>query len=193
MYFHQGYVSNAYPCLHVVKEQIFISSAKHTPGAYHPKIFCWILLTSDHITQVEVSSCTKKSHKIVWKRWKCHMTIRNGLFDSVILCGNECYFYNETFGIERYARHESSVRIENSVPRDHCFASLGTASWCQIVTLGTEFSICTSRPCKILIVSTLTRSFLIGSLSNLQVTRSGIRSQTKTHLQAEKKVKHVNE
>ena len=29
--FHQGYVSNAYPCLHVVKEQIFISSAKHTP------------------------------------------------------------------------------------------------------------------------------------------------------------------
>ena len=36
--FHQGYVSNAYPCLHVVKEQIFISSAKHTPGAYHPKI-----------------------------------------------------------------------------------------------------------------------------------------------------------
>ena len=48
--FHQGYVSNAYPCLHVVKEQIFISSAKHTPGAYHPKI-CWILLTSDHITK----------------------------------------------------------------------------------------------------------------------------------------------
>ena len=38
--FHQGYVSNAYPRLHVVKEQIFISSAKHTPGAYHPKIFC---------------------------------------------------------------------------------------------------------------------------------------------------------
>ena len=28
--FHQGYVSNAYPCLHVVNEQIFISSAKHT-------------------------------------------------------------------------------------------------------------------------------------------------------------------
>ena len=38
--FHQGYVSNAYSRLHVVKEQIFISSAKHTPGAYHPKIFC---------------------------------------------------------------------------------------------------------------------------------------------------------
>ena len=44
--FHQGYVSNAYPCLHIVKEQIFISSVKHTPGAYHPKI-CWVLLTSD--------------------------------------------------------------------------------------------------------------------------------------------------
>ena len=47
---------------------------------------------------------------------------------DVILCGNESYFYNETFGIERYARHECSVRVENSVPRDHCFASLGTAS-----------------------------------------------------------------
>ena len=29
--FHQEYVSNAYHRLHVVKEQIFISSAKHTP------------------------------------------------------------------------------------------------------------------------------------------------------------------
>ena len=36
--FHQEYVSNAYPCLHVVKEQIFISSAEHTAGAYYPKI-----------------------------------------------------------------------------------------------------------------------------------------------------------
>ena len=47
---------------------------------------------------------------------------------DVILCCNESCFYNETFGIERYARHECSVRVENSVLRDHCFASLGTAS-----------------------------------------------------------------
>ena len=45
-------------------------------------------------------------------------------------------------------KHECSVRIENSVPRDYCFASLGTASWCQTVTLGTELSIRTSHPCK---------------------------------------------
>ena len=62
---------------------------------------------------------------------------------------------NKTFEIERYARkrikHECSVRIENSIPRDRCFASLGKASWCKTVTLGTEFSIRTSHPCKILI------------------------------------------
>ena len=61
--------------------------------------------------------------------------------------------------IERYARkrikHESSMRKENSVPRDHCFASLGKASWCQTVTLGTEFSIRTSHPRKRLIKSTI--------------------------------------
>ena len=75
-------------------------------------------------------------------------------------------------------------------------SSLGAQSFCwfcheaaQIVTLGTEFSICISRPCKILIVSTLARSFLIESLSNLQVTSSGIRSQRKIHVQAEKRGK----
>ena len=41
--------------------------------------------------------------------------------------------------------------IENSVLRDHCLASFGRASWCQTVNLGTEFSIRTSHPCKILI------------------------------------------
>ena len=54
---------------------------------------------------------------------------------------------------EKRIKHEYSVRKENSVPRDHCFASLGKASWCQTVTLGTEFSICTSHSCKILIIS----------------------------------------
>ena len=62
----------------------------------------------------------------------------------------------KTFEIERYARkrikYECSVQIENSVPRDHCSASLGKASRCQTVTLRTEFSICTSHPCKILII-----------------------------------------
>ena len=42
-----------------------------------------------------------------------------------------------------YARkriyHGCLVRIEKSVPRDHCLASLGTASWCQTVTLGRFF------------------------------------------------------
>ena len=42
--------------------------------------------------------------------------------------------------------------IENSIPRDHCFAALSKASWCQTVTLRTEFSIRTSHPCKILIL-----------------------------------------
>ena len=60
------------------------------------------------------------------------------------------------FEIERYARksikHGCSVWIENSVPQDHCFASLGKALWCKTVTLGTEFSICTSHPCKILTI-----------------------------------------
>ena len=59
---------------------------------------------------------------------------------SVIVCGNECHFKKKTFEIERYARkrikHECSVQIENPDPRDHCFASLGKASWCQTVTLG---------------------------------------------------------
>ena len=44
------------------------------------------------------------------------------------------------------------MRKANSVTQDHCFASLGKASWCQTVTLGTEFSIRTSHPCKILIM-----------------------------------------
>ena len=51
-----------------------------------------------------------------------------------------------------------SVPIENSVSRDHCLASLSKASWCQTVTLGTEFSIGTSHPCKILILSWVFRT-----------------------------------
>ena len=31
------------------------------------------------------------------------------------------------------------VRIEKSIPRDHCLASLGKASWCQTVNLGWIF------------------------------------------------------
>ena len=34
---------------------------------------------------------------------------------------------------------ECEVWIEKSVPRDHCLASLGTALWCQTVTLGQIF------------------------------------------------------
>ena len=51
-------------------------------------------------------------------------------------------------------KHECSVWIENSVPRDYCLASLGTASRCQTVTIGKEFSIRSAHPCKILIIST---------------------------------------
>ena len=39
-------------------------------------------------------------------------------------------------------------------PSGHSLASLGRASWCQTVTLGTAFSISTSHSCKILIIST---------------------------------------
>ena len=63
---------------------------------------------------------------------------------------------NKTFKIKRYARkkikHDCSVWTENSIPPDQCFA-LSKASWCHTVTLGTEFSICTSHPCKVLILS----------------------------------------
>ena len=90
----------------------------------------------------------------------CDVTMTSNLkmsYVNVIVCGNECYFYNKRFKIKRYARkrikHECSVRIENSVPWDHWFALLGKASWCQTVTLGTEFSIRTSHPCKIPIIS----------------------------------------
>ena len=47
------------------------------------------------------------------------------------------------------------VWIENSIPRNHCFASLGKTSWCKTVTLRTEFSICTLHPCKILIICSM--------------------------------------
>ena len=42
------------------------------------------------------------------------------------------------------------MRIKNTVPSDYCFASLDKASWCQSVTLGTDFFIRTSHPCKII-------------------------------------------
>ena len=56
---------------------------------------------------------------------------------------------------EEYAKKKisygCSVQIENSVTRDN-FGITRQASWCQTVTLETEFSIRTSQPLKILII-----------------------------------------
>ena len=56
------------------------------------------------------------------------------------------------------------MRLENSIPRDHWFASLRKASWCITVTLGMEFSIHTSHPCKIFIFCSLCRKRSIKSM-----------------------------
>ena len=73
---------------------------------------------------------------------------------------------SDTHDLAQTSRHKRSV------PWDHCFASLG----CQTVTLGIEFSIHTSHPCKFLIVPLafhlrcflfLVPSYLYVSLSHL--------------------------
>ena len=56
-------------------------------------------------------------------------------------------------GARKRIKHDCLVRIENSIPRDLCFASLSKGLWCRTVTLGMEFSIRTSHSCKILVIS----------------------------------------
>ena len=55
----------------------------------------------------------------------------------------ECTLMMTYVKIKRYARkriyYGCLVRIEKSIPQDHCLALLGKASWCQTVTLGQIF------------------------------------------------------
>ena len=62
------------------------------------------------------------------------------------------YQINKRWHARKSIYHGCSVRTEISVSRDHCLASLGTASWCQTITFKTEISVHTSQPWKILIV-----------------------------------------
>ena len=61
--------------------------------------------------------------------WRhCDVTVTNDIKfkmynANVIACGNECYFWNRKV----------------CDPRDHCFASLGKASWCQQWRSGRNF------------------------------------------------------
>ena len=56
----------------------------------------------------------------------------------LVINGDSCIKINywRSNGMQKEESHHGClVRIEKSVPRDHCLASLAKASWCQIVTL----------------------------------------------------------
>ena len=81
-----------------------------------------------------------------WRHWKKCPTL--SLY--VVMNATFKVKHSKLKGMQEKEPNVCSVRIENSILCDHCFASLGKALWCQTVTLVMELSVRTSYPCKIL-------------------------------------------